>query len=99
MLGLRNVSDALLTSNSLNDFSDLSAVVVCIGFEEFAKLCEIKNSKTYLILWIDVFSPSLENRIEALVGAIIKKNIESKVVDRVVLLAKYFDYADVFDKY
>lgn len=43
-------------------------------------------------------SLSLKNRIEALVEVIVKENVENKVMDPIIFPAKYFDYADIFDK-
>lgn len=62
-----------------------------IGFEEFAELYEMEGSKTYLVLWTNVSNPSLENRMKTLVEAIVKGNIEGKMVDPVVFLAKSSD--------
>lgn len=50
IVGPHNVSNVLLTLCGAEDYSDPSLVGACIGLEEFAEVCDAKNSKVYLVL-------------------------------------------------
>lgn len=99
VLGPRNVNDALPISSNFSDCFDSFLIVACVSFKEFAELYKTESSKAYLVLWTNVSNSSLKNRMEALVRLIIGGNMKSKMVDSVVLPAKYSDYANVFDKH
>lgn len=98
IMGLCNINISFFSVDPDN-YSDSSPIVACISLKKFTEICKKQDSKTFLVLWRDVSSPSIEGGIKSLIRAILGDNAQSKIVELVIFSANYVNYADIFDKH